>query len=377
MGSDAPIWFQAEVDTLSSRESVRGNATTVFPSSFSGGTHVVKLSAVPSFCAPTSDLRASVEVKTGAVLQDTAVATFSLQCEPLELAADSAASIVFERSGHVMTVEESGGSAGTLTIGESPAWSSDGKLISFQRLNCDPSYGCEHDLWLMSPDGSNQRTVSRDENYDDFDAALSPSGAEIAFVRFVPGPDQTYLAVSSLDGSSVKLLSMWYPYSTPSWSPNASHIAFVCQGNPGASLALCLASTDTFCTTYFSNRCNWPAPVPITTSVGDELDPAWSPDGRRIAFTLACVGGLGNVPPSQVPCPAGVTIGEPYIAVIDVATREMTRLVPGHDPTWSADGSRLVFVGNTSSPGLRVYSFSDGSVRQVTDNPLDASPSWR
>jgi Tol biopolymer transport system component len=51
--------------------------------------------------------------------------------------------------------------------------------------------------------------------------------------------------------------------------------------------------------------------------------------------------------------------------------------VAGHDPAWSPDGSQLVFVGNASSPGLRVYNFADGSVRQLTNNPLDSSPSWR
>lgn len=368
-GYSRQLWFKAQVDSSVSNAAVRGNATTVLFGTFPGGPHVIRLSGIPTFCEPAGEQSTSVDVKTGTVTQDTALANFSIHCNPPEPGADTAASIVFERGGYVMLVRESGGSPVALTEGTSPAWSPDGELIAFHKSNCYVNQGCERDLWLTTPGGSSQWPVTVDPNFDDYDAAFSPNANSIAFIRFWLGPDQSYLVVSDLQGGSLKILSIWNPVYTPSWSPDGAQIAFVCEGVVwSGSLDICLVHTDKGCDSYFPSRCNLPL-TPLTTRLGDELDPAWSPDGGRIAFTLAC--GFQSV------CPDSITTAEPYIAVIDLVTREVTRLVAGHDPAWSPDGSHLVFVGNASSPGLRVYKFADGSVRQLTDNPADKSPSWR
>jgi hypothetical protein len=374
-GYDRPLELHALVDSSVFRYLlVRGNARAVLDVAFSAGVHAVKLLGIPSYCEPLGELSASVIVKTGAVAQDTALASFDIHCEPPPLDGDKAASIAFERDGFVMVVRDSGGSPVALAAGEKPAWSANGGLIAFQRMRCELI--CEHDLWLMTPEGKDQKTVWTDENFDDFDAAFSPGSAKIAFIRFWLGPDQSYLAVSDLDGRSTDFLS-FNAFYTPSWSPDGAQIVYVCGGVPWeGSTDLCLADTRKTCIYYFPSRCDLPV-IHLTANATDEADPAWSHDGHQIAFTMACASQFQGVASSSVVCPPGITPKQPYIATIDLATREVTRIVPGHDPAWSPDGSQLVYVGNEGSPGLRVYRFADGSVRQLTTNPLDRSPSWR
>ena len=363
-----PLWLSFQVDS-SYFGTVKGNATTVLDRSFSGGVHVVRLFDVPSFCKVNGEISTPVSVKTGAVTQDTAVASIDLDCDPPQLGADTLASIAFERDGYIMVLRESGGSPVAVTDGKSPAWSPDGKLIAFQRRSCDPYGTCQHDLWLTSADGNIQRPVIEAEFFDDYDAAFSPDALRLAFLRFALGPDQTYLAVSDLNGGPLKFLSIWSAVSAPSWSPDGAQIVFVCVGVPYQENSdLCLANTDKSCDYYVPSRCDLPE-LHLTTGPGDDWDPAWSHDGHRIAFTLSCS--------ERGACPPGITTADPYVAIIDVTTKTQTRLVPGHDPAWSPDGSQLVFTGNTSSPGLWAYTFADGSVRQLTNNPRDRAPSWR
>ncbi len=71
-------------------------------------------------------------------------------------------------------------------------------------------------------------------------------------------------------------------------------------------------------------------PAPLTTDASDTA-PAWSPDGRQIAFISARAGNW-------------------EIYTVDVATGQELRLTehPAADvaPAWSPDGKRLAFLSN-------------------------------
>jgi len=365
---DKPLALTAQVDSTIVSFNLRPNKTTVIDRSFDGGSHVVKLSEIPTFCEATGSISTSVTLKTGAVKKDTAMATFSIRCgAPPKLGVDTAAAIAFERDGYVMVVRESGSTPVALAEGEHPSWSHDGKLIAFEKLMSCDDFGCDHDLWLMDGSGNNPRTIGVDMNADDYDAAISPDSKKIAFIRFAPGIDMTFLGVSNVNGDSLAYVSIWSPSNSPSWSPDGSQLVFSC-GRGGVD-DLCLISPEKRCF-LFADRCDL-SEDHLTTLPGNEWDPSWSPDGKRIAFTAACSAG------PQVVCPAGATQREPLIAVVDVASRIVTTLTRGHDPAWSPDGSQLVFTGNASSPGIKIYKFFDSSVRQLTTSPADRAPSWR
>jgi Tol biopolymer transport system component len=83
--------------------------------------------------------------------------------------------------------------------------------------------------------------------------------------------------------------------------------------------------------------------IRLTTSEGDDNDPAWSPDGARIAFSSTRDGGG----PAMMGIPA-------EIYVMNADGSDPTRLTSdsgNYDPAWSPDGTRIVF---SSSRGTGV-----------------------
>lgn len=77
----------------------------------------------------------------------------------------------------------------------------------------------------------------------------------------------------------------------------------------------------------FAGHTHWQQ---ITTLPGIATDPAWSPDGRSIAFESGAV-----------------------IYTVNVDTHVVQQVVEGHSPTWSPDGTHLAFWDGDSSPGFR------------------------
>ncbi|MGH2978689.1 MAG: TolB family protein [Solirubrobacterales bacterium] len=162
-----------------------------------------------------------------------------------------------------------------------PAWAPDGRVIAYGEVDntCAPRVGCH-----FSPEGI--REISRDGSGDRrllrapaSDPAYSPDGAKIAWTdRFVFAFDRIH--VSASDGTSDTVLAVdgnGLAFD-PSWSPDGSRIAFT--NFPTVNGACCLGAEI-----YVMNADGANQTRLTFSDVPDDVDPVWSPDGTKIAWS--------------------------------------------------------------------------------------------
>ena len=101
------------------------------------------------------------------------------------------------------------------------AWSPNGSRIAFTAARDG-----QHKVWTMNADGSDARQVTTDDGFD-VGATWSPDGMRIAFSRYNPGvPTNGWdVAIVSAAGGAAVRLSLAGDQLTPAWSPDGNYIA--------------------------------------------------------------------------------------------------------------------------------------------------------
>jgi Tol biopolymer transport system component len=165
-------------------------------------------------------------------------------------------------------------------------------------------------------------------------------------LAFVDGAFGNIYVINS-DGTGTLALTKNQWSAEPAWSPDGSRIAFVrYRESEGQGI--------------FVMNANGTGIVGYSTGRGDDRSPAWSPDGAHIAFVSYRDSGNAEI----------------YVMTADGKnpvrlTRDAGR---DADPAWSPDGSRIAFARNS-----QVYTMnSDGSaVTKLTpDGVKDSQPAW-
>lgn len=150
-----------------------------------------------------------------------------------------------------------------------PVFSPDGTQIAFMSTRDGNS-----EIYLMSRDGSNVRRLTSNPAIDST-PTWSPSGTQIAFTSDRTGSPQIY--VVGVDGTGLRRLTFESYADRATWSPEPyNEIAFSSRTGPGFDIKiLSLADGVT---------------RQITFGEGTNESPAWSPNGRHLAFVSTRAG---------------------------------------------------------------------------------------
>lgn len=219
-----------------------------------------------------------------------------------------------------------------------------------------------NDVYLMSAfDGKVLKRLVRAERSPQFEAipllrtsiTWSPDGTRLALVAGSNGRDRLYV-VSADDGRVLEKFEIPADeLSFPAWSPTSDSIVVSGLAKGRADLYLVDAGTHEV--------------TRLTNDAWDEKEASWSPDGKWLAFASDR---LAPVVLQTTKSPEG--FGRYGLYRMDVATREVQFLLDtsGEDraPAWSPDGRRLAFITDRSgAPNLALFDLADSTITQLTD----------
>lgn len=150
-----------------------------------------------------------------------------------------------------------------------PVWSPDGNRLAFTS-NRDGN----PEIYVMNRDGSSVRRITNNAAID-VTPTWSPTGTQIAFTSDRAGSPQIY--VVGADGLGLRRLTSESYADRPTWSPAPfNEVAFAARTGPGFDIKILdLATSQT---------------KQITFGEGTNESPAYSPNGRHLAFTSTRAG---------------------------------------------------------------------------------------
>ena len=243
-------------------------------------------------------------------------------------------------------------------------------------------------LYAMSADGSNPTLLTKDLS-GGWMPAISPDRTRIAFTSAHVGDGNPTIYVMAVEGSDVhRITDGNAPSIHASWSPDGKRLLYeawpnelyindLTGGEPtkvtdgmmpawspdGRSIAFCDPSVDGEMDTASPTG----ADATLLSKAANGCLPAWSPDGKRLAF-----GGTQNGK-------SGIFVANP-----DGSGLERLTTTTGKDdwPAWSPDGTRIAFSRSATQDGpadVWVMNADGSHAANLTNSPKisDWAPSWR
>jgi Tol biopolymer transport system component len=222
-------------------------------------------------------------------------------------------------------------------------------------------------IWTMNRDGTGQIRVARPGTGSAYLASphWSPDGKKIAYERYDGAVYSSDIWVMNANGTGkYQVTRNSARESGPAWSPNGRWLAFTTNR----------FATDRFgpwelmkirSTAPFGRPVRLTFSAPASGATVNNSSPNWSPDGTRIAFTRF----TGD--------PLDTSTGEIEICIMNADGTGLKRVpVDGVNPVWSPGGTKLAWIRKgsyTTEEADNIWkSYPDGTAAvQVTHYEFD------
>jgi Tol biopolymer transport system component/DNA-binding winged helix-turn-helix (wHTH) protein len=308
-----------------------------------------------------------------------------------------------DRRDEIVVVPAVGGSerrlGTTMSTNHGLDWSPDGRLLAFVDKVEAKAPDAIHLLTIET--GERRRLTTpvgtASAGTGDYEPTFSPDGQDVAFIRRTgAGPTTTDLYVHAIDSSDSRPVTSGYGVRDVAWAPDGRSLVFVGgrpqqgalwivdvaggqarrlydDGNVGTisvartsrtlSIEQRVVDVDVWRVGGPASVRPGPPPQALFRSPHMDVHPAYSPDGRQIAFASTRKGGLGV----RICAENG---GE----CVDFNSEySLSR------PQWSPDGKSIAANGWQGDQPLDIFLLEiEGRFvrRMTTDNAVDTMPSW-
>ncbi len=227
-----------------------------------------------------------------------------------------------------------------------PTWSPDGQRIVFTFKS-----GTGHfEVHVINRDGSQEKALVNDD-HNNWYPSWSPDGSHLAFVSDRTGQIQVY--VSDANGQNARPLTSAGNNWAPSWAPDSNTLVFVSDRDSNREL--------------YTIHADGTGEQRLTNTPTDEDRPAWSPDGKKIAF-MRFVERTFLFDSSEI-----------FVMNADGSDEQRLTNNQAGDatPRWSPDGKWLIFSSNRSGSWMfYLVRLADGNTIPVPWGTLGRSASW-